>query len=421
MKKQFITISCLVLLASMATGAHAQSDQRKESVVHLSLFDPIGTNGREAKEYTNTFSFNVLYGVSKSERAFTFSGLASVIGEDANGVQVAGLANIVGGNTRGLTFAGLTNISDNLNGAAISGLANIAEDVNGLAFSGLVNIAENMRGLQITGLANIAQNTTGLQFAGLGNIAQDFRGIQLSGLGNISQDMSGFQFGGLGNVAESMKGFQIGGIGNVAADARGLQFGGIFNRTEDVSGLQIAGIFNKSKRVRGVQFAPLNIAEENDYPVGLVNLIKDGEKSVSLTFDELQNLTAAFRSGGRVLYGILGVGYNFKSSESLMALEGGFGAHISCTQSFRVNTELTSTFMTEFSESINRSSLRLMAAWKFTPSFEVFAGPSLNYLQTDDEKLFDLLPSHSLWKHTSASGSNERLYVGYLAGVQYLF
>ncbi len=435
MKKQVIAICGLILSSLIAPAIQAQSGSSKESVVHLSLFDPIGTNGREAKYYTNTFSFNVLYGVSEAERAFTFSGLASVIGENANGLQFAGLANVIGGNanglqlsglanviggnSRGITFAGLTNISENSTGALISGLANISEDMNGLSFSGLANIAENMRGLQITGLANIAENTTGLQFAGITNIAEDFSGIQITGLGNVSEDMTGFQFAGIGNVAESMKGIQIGGIGNVAADARGFQFGGLFNRTESVSGFQMAGLFNKSKTVKGVQFALLNIAEENDYPIGLVNLVKGGEKSVGLAFDELQNLTATFRSGGRVLYGIVGLGYNFKASEGLMAFEAGIGAHIPCTQTFRINTELTTTTMTKFSGPANRSSLRVLAAWKFLPSVELYAGPSLNYLQTDERELYSMLPTHTLW--AASPIADKCLYVGYQAGIQYIF
>ncbi len=377
MKKQLIVCSSILLSLLVAPAAHAQSDPSKESVIHVSLFDPIGTNGKEAKAYTNTFSFNLLYGRSKSERAFTLSGLASVIEEEANGVQIAGLANVIGGDANGIQLSGLANVTGgNSRGLTIAGLSNISENATGALVSGLANISEDMSGLSLSGLANIAQNTTGLQVAGLGNIA---------------------------------------------ADAQGFQVSGIFNRTESFSGFQMAGLFNKTKTVKGVQLALVNIAEENDYPIGLVNLVKNGEKSVSLTFDELQNLTTAFRSGGRVLYGILGLGYNFKSSENLMAFEGGIGAHIPfpCTQAFRMNTELTSTVMTQFSDAACRSSLRLLAAWKCLPSLELFAGPSLNYLHTDEPELFDLLPDHALWKESPIA--DKCLYIGYQAGIQYIF
>lgn len=376
MERKFFVFICF-LACTFSHTLFAQNED-KTSTVKFSFWDPVGTNGKEAKYYTNTFSFNVLYGESKSEKAFTFSGLGSIIKEDANGLQIAGLANIIGGNSNGLQFAGLTNISTQVNGAQIAGLTNITNDAKGFLFAGLNNISNEMNGISIAGLGNIANNVRGFQFAGLGNISNNMKGVQFGGLGNVANNVNGFQFG---------------------------------------------GIFNKANVVNGVQFAGLvNIADHSDYPIGILNFIKDGEKSVGVTFDELQNLTVAFRSGGRILYGILGAGVNFKASETLTALEAGFGAHINCTSKFRINTELTYTSMTDFDNlEISRSSLRIMPAYRFAKCFEIFAGPTLNYLQTNDTELYDMFSKSSLWKETKSSGDKSQLNIGYIGGLHWIF
>ncbi len=376
MKTKLLTTICLSMFILSGVYVHAQSNEGKTSVVKFSVWDPVGTNGKEAKEYTNTFSLNLLYGRSKSERSFVLSGLATVVEQDAHGIQISGLANIVGGNTNGLSLSGLLNISENVRGISISGLSNIAEEINGLQLTGLGNIAQNVKGFQIAGLGNIAENVSGLQFAGLGSIAQNLNGVQIGGLGNIAQNVKGLQFGGLYNIAD---------------------------------------------RVQGVQFGFINVANHSDYPIGVINLIKDGEKGVALTFDEMLNVMASFRSGGRVLYGIVGAGYNFDYSKGLLAIETGLGAHINCAPKFRINTEVSYTTMTDWKYlEISRSALRVLPAYRISEYLEIFGGPSLNYVQTNDAALFDMMPGGSIWDETKACGK-QQVNIGYTVGLHYNF
>jgi hypothetical protein len=90
-KALFLLLFCLIF--SWGSG---NIFAQKKSVVHLGVFYPLSTNGKEAKEYTNIFSFHLLYGVSHSERAFIFSGLANSIEADDNGIQFEGLFNVIG-------------------------------------------------------------------------------------------------------------------------------------------------------------------------------------------------------------------------------------------------------------------------------------------------------------------------------------
>lgn len=84
-------------------------------------------------------------------------------------------------------------------------------------------------------------------------------------------------------------------------------------------------------------------AENSDVPIGLINIIKNGEMGVAVTYDGIGNVIASFRSGGKYTYGILGVGYNHKVKSNGLVTEAGFGAHIPVAKWFRINNEIKAT------------------------------------------------------------------------------
>src|SRR6185312_3374977 len=86
----------LLLLATAQVNATAQTDNFKKSTLHLGLIYPISSNGKNAGEYDNDFSLNLLAGVSGSEEACVISGLCTIVRDKAQGVQVAGLTNFIG-------------------------------------------------------------------------------------------------------------------------------------------------------------------------------------------------------------------------------------------------------------------------------------------------------------------------------------
>lgn len=370
----------LILLLALSMGlVHAQKNDDKHALIHVSFTPYLSTNGKDAKEYTNDFSFNILWGNSKNENALAFAGLANIIGNKANGVQLAGLANLIGEEANGLQFAGLANV--------------IGGDARGIQFAGLANLSGTSSGVQFAGLANVAGvSANGLQFAGLANIASEGSGIQFAGIGNIANSYNGWQFAGIGNMAE------------------------------DVSGSQFAGIINIAKNVKGVQVAGLiNIAENSDYPIGLINLIKNGEKSIGISYNETGTASATFRSGGRVLYGIIGLGYNHKSPKTGLTLEGGFGAHWNISPQFRINNELRSSMVNVFNkDKVYHESLSILPAFKISPKIEIFAGPSLNFMHSNNMNNMDIFPNHHIWKNNDYTNP-KRLYIGCSLGIHYIF
>ena len=353
----------LILILSAICGTiFAQTD--KHSVFQLTFLPFLSSNGPEAKEYSNAISFNILAGSSKNEEVFAFAGLSNFISNNATGFQFAGLANTVSNNMDGFQFAGI--------------VSRVGNDGKGAQFSGLTNIVKN--------------NYNGFQFAGLNNHAKEMKGFQFAGLVNASNNMDGFQFGGLINRAQDMKGFQF------------------------------AGLVNIARKVKGVQFAGLvNVAEESDCPIGLINIIKKGEKGIGITYDLLGSTVVSFRSGGKYTYGIIGVGYNHKTENNTLTTEGGFGAHINCLSWFRIKNELKATSIGNGSSKyILNSSYSLLPAFRVGKHFELWGGPSINHFLTNDPSNKKILPDHSLWKKLS-DNKLQQIYIGYQVGLQYIF
>ncbi len=299
-------------------------------------------------------------------------------------------------------------------------------DTNNFSFHLLAGISAAERGVAFAGLSNIVRNDTkGFLLAGFSNhIGKKANGGLFSGFLNTYKGGDVFAVGGFANTAYGdVKGAQFAGFLNLAGHTKGTQFAGFINKAKDVNGAQIAGFINIAKKVKGVQFAGfMNVADSSDYPIGIINLVKNGEKSISLTTDETLTTLLSFRSGGKVLYGIIGIGYNFKNSDEVYAFEAGLGAHLLQSNSFRLNAEVSGIGLESFKAGeYMKTSLRLLPAVKISKNLEIFAGPSINYLNTSTTEGRVLNKKYiSSWENKW--GNNfQALYVGYGGGLQYIF
>jgi hypothetical protein len=355
-----IILTAIILLTSFF--AFAQKDST--AAVHIGFIYPVSSNGKNAASYTNRFSLHAIAGLSKAETGFTLASVANVIRQDASGVQIAGVTNVIGNSASGAQLAGVANITGNsASGAQIAGFANVTRN--------------EAKGAQVAGFMNLAGNAGAAQVAGFTNIARK--------------------------------------------DAKGLQLAGFFNKGNEVN-TQVAGFANVAKKVKGIQLAGfINIADSSDYPIALFNFIKNGEKSVAVTLDETMTGIVSFRSGGRVLYGIAGIGYNFKDNpKDMYAIEAGLGAHVPAGRNLRVNIEAISHTLTDFEGgSYFKNSLRILPALKFGNRFEVFAGPTLNYVSYERENDYDFVKKY-IWKNNKSTDF-QGLFVGFNTGVQLLF
>ena len=371
----------VILIVSLLLSFNVFSQEDKFRPVQINFGFPLSTiNMKEAKSYTNAFSINLLVGISKNERSLSLSCLSNIVANDATGLQIAGISNHIGNKGYGIAVAGIANTAGFYNGIQIGGISNFTKDSN--------------IGLQIGGIANYSGST---------------KGIMLGGIANITKD--------------SNIGLQIGGIVNYSGSAKGLMLGGISNISGDFTGFQFAGVMNVAKNVKGVQFASIiNIADDSDFPIAFINIIKNGKMGVSLSYDILNNTVLSFRSGGKYTYGILGVGYNAKVNDgSKIMAEAGYGIHIPVNHLFEINNEFKATSVGFSNDKTCYNFAYLLApSVTFWNHYNIFGGVSFNYLNSDYEDSNDLLPKKYIWSKDTNDNA-QRMYVGYQIGLQYVF
>jgi hypothetical protein len=354
-------VFAVVFLFSFSLFAQEETSPGKKNSVNLGLCYPISNHGTLAGKYSNVFSLNLLVGLSKEETGASIAGLSNIVKENASGAQIAGFNNYVGGNSSGVLISGFLNQYDSAKGGQIAGFTNLA--------------LGSVKGLQLAGFLNIAKDQNAAQIAGFSNLANKTKGLQLSGF---------------------------------------------FNKADDVEGAQVAGFINIAKNVKGVQLAGfINIADSSDYSIGVVNIIKTGEKSISISTDETSSTVASFRSGGRVLYSIIGVGYNFENDDQKYALEGGIGANLYNKGRFRLRAEGVTLTLTDFDNwDYSRSSLRVLPSFKLNNRFEIYAGPTINHVHTTSTEGKDMIKNY-LWDETSGNRLNG-VYVGVSGGLNFI-
>ena len=371
----------VILIVSLLLSFNVFSQEDKFRPVQINFGFPLSTiNVKEAKSYTNAFSINLLVGISKNERSLSLSCLSNIVANDATGLQIAGISNHIGNKGYGIAVAGIANTAGFYNGIQIGGISNFTKDSN--------------IGLQIGGIANYSGSTKGLMLGGIANITKD---------SNI--------------------GLQIGGIVNYSGSAKGLMLGGISNISGDFTGFQFAGVMNVAKNVKGVQFASIiNIADDSDFPIAFINIIKNGKMGVSLSYDILNNTVLSFRSGGKYTYGILGVGYNAKVNDgSKIMAEAGYGIHIPVNHLFEINNEFKATSVGFSNDKTCYNFAYLLApSVTFWNHYNIFGGVSFNYLNSNYEDSNDLLPKKYLWSKDTNDNA-QRMYLGYQIGLQYVF
>jgi len=307
----------------------------------------------------------------------------------------------------------------------VPGLGTLGEQseqaVSRFSFNLIGGNTGGVSGLELASIFNINHfDVRNVQLAGVFNTgANDFSGVQAAGVFNrVSHAVTGAQFAGVGNCARHVKGGQFAGVINRAEEVQGAQFAGAVNIARGRSGTQVAGVINIAGNVRGVQLAGLlNVADSSDYPIGLINLIKNGYRSVAMEVDETGTTSVVFRSGGRVLYGLLGVGYRFDSDPYDYALEGGVGARILDNDRFTLAIEAVQRTTTDFDDYIHMASLRILPGYRFG-KLEVFAGPTANVIYADDDG-GSIQANGWVWHRFNGDSDVRSLHGGITGGIRY--
>lgn len=347
------------------------------SPYQVSLVPGVSSHGMYNSQIIDHFSWNLLGGYTAGIDGVEIAGIFNINRKDMKFLQAAGIFNFVGGSTRGIQIAGIYN-----------------------------NVSHNAWGLQAAGLFNRVGNFTG--------------GMQLAGIGNIDQQAAGFQVAGIFNHIHNFKGVQFAGLFNSSDTSKGLQLTSLFNRSAGPTGSQLSALVNTAKKVKGFQFALVNVADSSDYAIGILNFIKNGEKSIALSTDQTLYTHIDFRSGGRVLYGLLGVGYKAVNNRAKYALDIGLGAHIINHRKFFLNTEYASQINTDFKNKLYETdSFKILTGYNFNKTLRLFAGPSINLTSaeiSDDAEVRGWV----LHRHITDKNINT-LFIGVTGGLQFVW
>lgn len=345
------------------------------SPYQVSLVPGLSTQGLYNSQVIDHLSLNLLGGYTAGIDGVELASLFNINRKDMRFIQAAAIFNFVGGSTEGVQLAGVYN-----------------------------RVLNHAAGLQLAGLVNKTTRFTG--------------GLQLAILANMDQQAAGVQVAGLMNTAVGNKGIAIAGLSNIARDSSRIQLAGLINKSGYSSLLQVSSLINIAKKVRGIQVGFINVADSSDYPLGIINMIKNGEKNISLSTDESFFTHADFRSGGKVLYGLIGFGYQPRAQKIQYALDVGMGAHVMNNKKFFLDTECAISFFADFSnKSFRTGSVRFLPGYKLNTHWGLFAGPTINLSSADNDDA--LKTSGWIWSRSSTNGHVSTTFAGITGGLRY--
>ena len=350
-----------------------------ESPVQVSLTPGLSSRGVFSSQMINNFSLNVLGGYTAGVEGLEIAGIFNINQKNVELFQVAGIFNMTGGSVEGFQAAGILN-----------------------------QVYGDLRGFQTAGIFNHVHGST--------------RGMQVGGIYNHTEGVSNIQMAGLLNATHQSTILQIAGLANRITTSSGkLQIAGLYNHAPNEVEHQISGLINRAGKVSGIQLSGLlNIAQSSDYPIGLINFIEDGQRSLSLGLDETGFTQIAFRSGGKKLYGLVGAGIMVRSEENLYGLDLGLGWHAITKNLFSLDIEFLNRQASDFISISNNSSLfRFIPGYNFGSHLKLFAGPTIGY-SVYDVNWTGPIPGLVI-ADTSTENGNYALHIGLTGGVRYVF
>ena len=110
--KQFAGLTFALVFAVLSTTISAQGDEKSSSqTTQITFAYPLGTNGTDAMHVSNSFSFNVLYGLNGGLDGIELGGIMNYNIGDVSGFQLSGIANANMEQTSGVMWAGCLNLS----------------------------------------------------------------------------------------------------------------------------------------------------------------------------------------------------------------------------------------------------------------------------------------------------------------------
>jgi len=360
-------------------------DSPFREMAQVTLVSPIGTNETIADSVTNTFSFNIIYGLNGGVEGIEVGGFGNHLRNNMKGLQIAGLWNKVEGTVSGTQFASIANVNEGY--------------TKGLQFTLGVNVTNEAKAVQMAGLMNIAKG--------------DFAGLQMAVVGNyIRRKGEGIQIAGLFNKANSYVQKQVA-IG--------------YNKAGDIQKVQV-GLINVANYVKGTQYGLVNIADEvQGTPIGLFSFIAKGYNRIEVAGGESLFANIGFKFGKRKFYNIIHFGYRF--TNDVWSLGYGVGRGLALGNKQHLHIEWVLSHINEgnwwTTDKNWLHQLKFTYDWEFGGKEEsIFLGPTFNWSmskirdQENNQLVGSNLPSYTL-VDTNRTSSNWKIWFGATAGLRF--
>lgn len=333
----------------------------------LSLTPLIGTQGKLSPQITNNYSVNIIGGYTGGVNVIEVGGVFNINKKNVQYVQLAGVVNLVGGSVKGIQAAGVHNL--------------VLADVNGLQSAGVSNVVKG--------------KFTGIQSAGVYN--------------HVNDSVNGLQIAGVGNFAKKkVNGWQIAGVVNYS--------------NQEIKGAQVSGVINYAKKLKGMQIGLINIADTSDgYSIGLLAFVKKGYRKLSISTDEMNSVSIAFKSGNHKLYSFLQGGINLTANQRLYSYGYGVGRNNRIGKHFSIATELSSQYFYAGSWQYQNLQNKFALNFQWDPSnkFSIYAGPSFSVFTTDQSVAVQgyrfPLPANGIKQFDF--GKTTKGWIGFTAGI----
>lgn len=374
-----VRLFAVVLVSAAASTVLAASGGYTYRPVSVSFVPGFSTNGLDSKTVRSNLSLNIIGGSIGQVQGVELGGVFNIDEDDVYGYQGAGVFNIVDGVFGGVQHAGVFNV--------------VGDNIIGYQGAGVFNIdGHGFGGVQQAGVFNVVGDEfTGAQMAGVINIVGDeFWGAQMAGVANVAGNgLFGTQVAGVVNVCDhGFFGAQVAGVVNIAGELMyGLQLSGVVNAADEFNGAQV-GLVNITGKGQGLQLGLVNIAEEMDFPIGLVSIVENGMFHANVWATEYAPVNVGIKFGSRIVYNVFSLGYGPRRDTNRLYAGIGIGGHIPFDRFF-VDIDI-------FNQGVYRegrwfeeggsellSSLRLTGGWQLADFLAVTAGPTLNLSVTD--------------------------------------
>ena len=250
-------------------------------------------------------------------------------------------------------------------------------------------------------------------------------GAELGSVFNVEKgDARFFQAGGVLNVVGGdFTGVQLAGVLNTSGGlTRGAQLAGVVNVARQLEGAQV-GVVNVAGSGRGAQVGVVNVAEDIDVPIGLVNVIKNGQFHVNVYATEFSFANIGIKTGSKVVHTILTLGWQ-PGSDTQLVSGLGIGGHIPLDPFF-VDIDAVQHFLVrgfgnwEKNSDRQLTTLRLIGGWQLADGLALTAGPTLN-IWTSPWEDGSAVPFYNLPIYHREGNSNVRIWPGFAVGLQLL-